>query len=317
VITNLVVTLCVIAVAVLLGWATWKVRKASNPLAKWGGLVVGGFFTLILAFVSLAATKGMAYSYAPRGKPARDLKVELTPQRVERGKHIAEMWCAGCHTKNNQLPLSGGKNLSEEAGMPLGDLYPLNLTPFGRLKDYTDGEIFRAVREGADKNRRRLAVMSAQRVRNLSDDDLMSVVAYLRSQPPVENVTPPPRMTWMTVAMAGAGMLPTQPDLTVDTIIAPAPDTTAAYGKYMVTWMGCDECHGTLYKGGGGGVMPIAPSIHSVKSWSRDAFIATMRTGKTPFGKQLDSLKMPWVSVGRGTDGELTAMYNYLKTLPN
>ncbi len=317
VLPNLVVTICVIAVAVLLGWATWRMRKATNPFAKWGSLVVGGFVTLIITIVSLAAVKGLAYGYTPRGKPVRDMKVELTPQRVERGKHIAEMWCAGCHTLNNQLPLSGGKNLSDDAGMPLGDLYPQNLTPAGRLKDWTDGEIFRAIREGADKDRKRLPVMSAQRVRNLSDEDLMSVVAYLRSQPAVENPTPPTRMTFMTVAMAGAGMLPMQPDLTVDTIIAPAPDSTATYGKYMVGWMGCDECHGALYKGGGGGVIPITPSIHSVKSWTRDGFIATMRTGTTPFGKKLDSLMMPWVNVGRGTDAELTAIYNYLKALPN
>jgi mono/diheme cytochrome c family protein len=314
--SNLVWTVCFFALTAVGVWLLVRLRHA-RPVVKYLGWVGGGLVVLILAFVSVAAVKGMAYGYTPRGKPVRDMKVELTPERVARGKHIAEMWCAGCHTQNTQLPLSGGKNLSDEAGMPLGDMYPQNLTPAGRLKDWTDGEIFRAVREGADKDRRRLPVMSAQRVRNLSDDDLMSVIAYLRSQPPVQNPTPPSRMTFLTVAMAGAGMLPTQPDLTVDTIIAPAPDTTATYGKYMVGWMGCDECHGALYKGGGGGVMPIAPSIHSVKSWTRDGFIATMRTGTTPFGKKLDSLMMPYQMVGRGTDAELTAIYNYIKSLPN
>lgn len=316
VITNLLLTCVVIALTAGLGWVTWRMRRASNAFVKWGGMLVSAFFTLILAFVSVSAVRGLAYAYTPRGKPPRDLKVELTPQRVERGKHIAEMLCAGCHTTNTQLPLSGGKNLSDEAGMPLGDLYPLNLTPAGRLKDYSDGEIFRAIREGADKNRVRLNVMSAQRVRNLSDDDLMSVIAYLRSQPPVANPTPAPRLTFLTVAMAGAGLLPRQPDLTVDTIVAPPEDTSAAYGQYLAGWMGCDECHGPALKGGGGGVMPIAPNIHSVKSWSRDGFIATMRTGKTPFGKQLDSMQMPYQMVGRGTNVELTAMYKYIVSLP-
>jgi mono/diheme cytochrome c family protein len=317
VLTNLVVTCVVVAITVALGWFTWQMRRSTNKLAKWSVLVVGGFLTLLCTLVSVLGVKGLAFAYTPRGGPVRDLKVERTPERVARGKHIAEMWCAGCHTKNTELPLSGGRNLSDDAHMPLGDLYPINLTPAGPTKDWTDGQIFRAIRRGADNNGKRLPVMSAQRVRNLSDDDIMSVIAYLRSQPPVDNLTPPPRLSFLTVVMAGAGALPYLPDLPPDTsIAAPAPDTTAEYGHYMVKWIGCDECHGALYKGGGGGVMPVAPSIHSVKSWTLEGFIATMRTGKTPFGKELNADMMPWKLVGRGTDAELKAIYKYLKTLP-
>ena len=50
----------------------------------------------------------------------------------------------------------------------------------------------RAIRDAADNRNRRLPVMSAQRVRNLSDEDIYSVIAYIRSQPPVQHETPPP-----------------------------------------------------------------------------------------------------------------------------
>jgi mono/diheme cytochrome c family protein len=253
--------------------------------------------------------------YAPHGRPVRDLKVEQTPERIARGQHIANTWCVGCHSLNGQLPLSGGKNLSDEAGIPLGDLYTINLTPAGPLANWTDGQIFRAIRDGADERGRRLPVMSSQRVRNLSDADIESVIAYIRSQPPVQHETPPPAPSFLAVVFAGAGMLPYLPDMAPDTIVAPRPDATAVYGQYLVKWMGCDECHGPNLTGGGGGVMPKGPSIHSVKGWTRDGFLAAMRTGKTPYGLQLDSLMMPWTFVGRLTDAELTAMHAYLRTL--
>ena len=111
-------------------------------------------------------------------------------------------------------------------------------------------------------------------------------------------------------------MLPSQPELTTDTIIAPAADTSLTYGDYTVGWFGCDECHGPQLTGGGGGVVPKGPSLRSVKNWSSDGFASAMRTGKTPFGKQLDSTLMPYNFVGRATDAELTAIYKYLVSLP-
>jgi mono/diheme cytochrome c family protein len=314
--TNALIWLAVIGLTLAIVWLTLRARRASRPVSKWVGILGGGLFSLILLLVSGVSTRGMFLLYSPRGRPVREMTVEKTPERIARGQHIANAWCAACHTLNGQLPLSGGKNLSDEAGMPLGDLYTINLTPAGPLATWTDGEIFRAIRDGADNKRRRLPVMSAQRVRNLSDDDIKAVIAYLRSQPPVQHETPPVRPSFLTVAFAGAGMLPLLPDMAPDSIVAPPHGANKEYGRYVVKWMGCDECHGPQLTGGGGGVLPKGPSLRSVKGWTRDGFIAAMRTGKTPFGTQLDSLQMPWNFVGRLTDDELTAMHAYLVTLP-
>jgi len=314
--SNAIVTLLVIALTLVVVRLTVRARKAERPISKWAGIAGGALFSLILLLISGSSTRGMALLYVPRGRPLReDVAVERTAERITRGQHIANTWCATCHTLNGQLPLSGGKNLSDEAHMPLGDLYTINLTPAGPLSSWTDAEIFRAIRDGADKNRRRLPVMSAQRVRNLSDEDLKSVIAFLRSQPPVKNETPPPRPSFLVVLLAGVNMLPLLPDMAPERIIAPVPGPTHAYGQYMVKWMGCDECHGASLTGGGGGVVPKGPTLRTVKGWTRDGFIATMRTGKTPFDKQLDSTLMPWKFVGRATDDELSAIYTYLVSL--
>jgi mono/diheme cytochrome c family protein len=315
VLTDVLTLLCVIALAVAVVWLTLRVRRSPRPAAKWAGVIGGSFFSLILLLISGLGAIGLVKLYAPRGRPVREMTVERTPERLARGQEIANTWCVGCHSVTQQLPLSGGHNLSEEAGIPLGDLYPINLTPGGPLKDWKDGEIFRALRDGADNKGHRLPVMSAQRARNLSDADIMSVIAFLRSQPAVQRETPPPNPSFLAAVMTGAGMVPSLPGLAPDTIVAPPRGPTVEWGGYMVGWMGCDECHGPNLTGGKPGFMPIGPNLRSVKGWTADGFIATMRTGKTPFGKQLDSLQMPWKILGRATDEDLTAIHAYLKTL--
>lgn len=313
--TDALVLLLVIAAALTVVWLTLRVRRSPRPAARWAGVIAGSFFALILLLIAGLGAKGMIRFYSPHGRPVRDMNVELTPERLARGREIANTMCAGCHTQNGQLPLSGGRNLSDEIPVQLGDLYPINLTPAGPLKTWTDGQIFRAIRDGADDKGNRLPVMSAQRSRNLSDEDIRSVIAYLRSQPPVQNETPLPNPNFLAMVMTGAGMVPSLPGMAPDTIMAPPRGPTVEYGAYMVGWMGCDECHGPDLVGGKPGLLPIGPNLRSVKGWTRDGFIAAMRTGKTPFGKQLDSIQMPWKTIGRASDDDLTAMHAYLVTL--
>jgi mono/diheme cytochrome c family protein len=312
---NTLYLLAFLALTVGVIWLTLRARRLQGAALKWAAIGAGGLFSLILLLVSGLGTKGMFNLYSPRGRPVRAMSIERTPERVARGQHIANAWCANCHSLNGEVPLSGGKNLSDEAHMPLGDLYTINLTPAGPLKDWTDGEIFRAVREGADKNGKRLPVMSAQRVRNLSDEDLSSVVAYIRSQPAVQHETPPPNPSFLLAMMVGAGLVPSMTGLPPENIQAPTPGPTAEYGKYIVGWIGCDECHGASLTGGGGGVVPKAPTLRTVKGWTREGFITALRTGKTPFGKQINGRMMPYKQIGRLSDDELSAIYAYLNTL--
>jgi mono/diheme cytochrome c family protein len=303
-----------IVITAVVIWLTVTAWRSPRDAIKWPLGILGGIFSLILLLITTLGAKGVIQLGATSDRVAPDLRVQILPERVARGREIAN-WCAGCHSRTNAPPLSGGKNLSEEAKMPFGDLYPINLTPAGPLKTWTDGQIFRAIRYGIDEKGKRLPVMSAQSVGFLSNDDIQSVIAYLRTQPPVESVTPPPNPSFLAAIMTGAGLLPKRSHPVADIIVAPQRGPTAAYGEYMVTWMGCDECHGPNLVGGKSGFLPIGPNLRSVKNWSADGFIATMRTGKTPFGKQLDSLQMPWPVLGKLSDQDLTALHAYLHGL--
>jgi mono/diheme cytochrome c family protein len=242
-----------------------------------------------------------------------------TPEQIERGKHIANAFCTSCHSVSKELPLAGGVDLGEDFPIPLGSFVSSNLTPAGPLKDWSDGEIFRAIRNGVDRDSRGLFVMSNFRGRNLSDEDIQALVAYLRSQPAVttEIVDPPDQPVLLGFIMLGAGMLPAgQPPMT-DVITAPSKGPNVEYGEYILSYQDCRDCHGENLLGGQEGQLaPFGPNLKLVKGWTQEQFIATLRTGVDPSDHALDPAKMPWKSIGRMDDEELTAIYLYLSNLP-
>ena len=61
---------------------------------------------------------------------------------------------------------------------------------------------------------------------------------------------------------------------------------------------------------------PQGPDLNLVKEWKLEEFVATMRTGVDRSGHEL-SKQMPWQSIGRMSDEELKAVYEYLTRLPN
>jgi hypothetical protein len=56
-----------------------------------------------------------------------------------------------------------------------------NLTPAGQLSQWSDGDIFRVIRNGVDKDGRWLIIMSNTNFGKLSDDDTQAGIAYIRS----------------------------------------------------------------------------------------------------------------------------------------
>ncbi len=63
----------------------------------------------------------------------------------------------------------------------IGDFWAPNLTPAG-LADWSDGEIVRAIREGVGRDGRSLLSVPSATFRNLSDSDVLALLAYLRTQ---------------------------------------------------------------------------------------------------------------------------------------
>ena len=187
--------------------------------------------------IRLGARRILQESTFRRSRSAADIKVAATPEQLARGAKIARI-CAACHSPTENPPLTG-QNLFGNGGPPVGTMYAANLTPAGEIKDWTDGEVIRAIREGIHKNGRSLIVMPAEVFRNLSDADVQSVVAFLRSQPAAGAPTPPTKLN-VVGALLIALVFPTAAQTPItQPVVAPPEGTSADYGKYLVSIAAC------------------------------------------------------------------------------
>jgi len=94
-----------------------------------------------------------------------------------------------------------------------------------------------------------------------------------------------------------------------------------ALGKYLAVT--CTGCHGQGFGGGKiPGVGPKWPAASNLTPggnlghWSQEQFVAVLRIGRTPEGRQLDPRYMPWPQLGMMTDAELSALWDYLRAVP-
>lgn len=309
--------LIMVAVTILFAWLAWRSWKTTRARLKWPGVVLSGLLVIILGLVTAVAAKGTVQIYAPRGNPVPTITVEGTPQQIARGEHIAALICSACHTLEGTLPLSGGKDFVEEIGLPLGSFIPPNLTPAGGIGDWSDGELARAIREGTDPTGHLMPLMSTNAFYRLSEEDLVSVVAYLRSQPPVQHEGPQgSRPSFLAAIFAGAGLLPFKSVPPATFAVAPPKGPTAEHGAYIAGYLDCALCHGEDLSGGKGGLTPAGPSLRVVKEWTPDQFITTLRTGVSPHGHALDPDQMPWKFFGKLDDEDLTAVHAYVTSFP-
>jgi len=311
---NIIIWVVLAAASVLVGWLAWRAWHAKKALVKWGGGILGSLLTIVVGALTVVALIGLVKFFTLRKAAVPDVQVAGTPEQIARGEYLASTMCASCHSPNRELPLAGGVDLGQDFPMKLGTFVSANLTPGGPLKDWSDGEIFRALRNGVDRQGRWLVVMSINRVRNMSDADLQAVIAYLRSQPAIADTVqdPPDRPNFLAVLLLGAGKLPQGQPPIEGVIVAPPAGPTRLYGQYVVGYQDCRDCHGEdLHGGTPGQIPPVGPDLAEVKYWTQEQFVTALRTGMNPSGHMLSD-QMPWEVLGRMTDDDLAAVYAYL-----
>ena len=305
-----------IVAAALLAWLSYRAWRTRNGLLKWGGTGLAALLSTTVTLTSLIAIVGLFKLHA-RSAPAPVLEVATTSERILRGKAISDGFCSACHSTTGTL--TGGLDVGDHFPVPIGSFISSNLTPVGRLTGWSDGDIFRAIRNSVAPDGRWLIIMSYTNAGKLSDEDIRAVIAYIRNLPAIGKPTgnQPDRLNLLGVALLGAGMLPTGNKVIIGPITAPPTSSTLLYGEYILSYQDCRACHGAKLTGGVPGQLgPLGPDLNLVKRWKLEEFVATMRTGIDPNGHELGK-EMPWRPIGRMSDEELGAIYEYLTHLPN
>jgi mono/diheme cytochrome c family protein len=309
---NILIWLGLVLAAGLLFWLARRALRLRNPVARWPLALLATLPALLVSLIVGLIGLGYAKLYLPRTATPMALDTAAAPELIARGEHLARTTCVACHTTNNELPLSGGVDLGTHSPMPIGVIVPPNLTPAGPLKDWTDLEIAQAIRNGRHKDGRVL-LMPTESLRNLSDEDVSALVAFLRSQPPVHNETPDLNASPLLAAVFGVGLAELGVPPVAGSVTAPPKQPDATYGAYVISYQDCQSCHGADLNGSQGGLGPAAPSIPGiVRTWTLEQFIQTMRTGVDPTGHTIQE-PMPWRMLGKMDDVELTALYYYLR----
>jgi hypothetical protein len=237
--------------------------------------------------------------------------------------------CTGCHSQKDWnthgAPVQPGMNLAGQTvdieGFPGSAAFP-NITPDQETGsgNWSDDQIARAIREGIKHDDTTLfPMMPYSTFKILSDEDVASVVVYLRSVPAVHHVVPKMQIKFPVNRLVNGA-----PEPVTAPVPSPNLSDSIARGKYYVT-LGCG-CHraiegkdyagGEHLKGPWGEVTSanITPDASGISYYDEAKFIAALRTGYVG-SRKLNSI-MPFGEFKGLTDDDLKAMYAYLKTVP-
>jgi len=292
-----------------------------KKVLKWIGIVLAGLVGILIVGVigiSISANSRMNKTYN-----VEPVAVTIPEDRkaIERGEYIYAASCAGCHGDD----LAGTGFIDDPA---IGYIPAPNLTSGqgGIGSTYNDTDFVRAIRHGISGDEKPLMIMPAKAYWYFSDEDLGAVIAYVKSATPVDNVFEEKKIKLlgrilMSVGAFGEVFAAEVLDHDAARPSAPQSGVTADYGEYLVNTGDCSNCHGANLAGAQSPEpgSPFSPNLTPggvLAIWMADEFIETMRTGITPYGRQLDPNFMPYEDFGRLNDEDLTAMFLYLQSLP-
>lgn len=310
-------------------------------MKKLGKILLWTLVLLVLVLVAgISTTIGWRPFLGPRARTLTTRKFDVTPARFQRGQYLVNnvTACMDCHSEHDWTQhdapvvpgmLGAGQDMSLMKGLP-GQVVAPNITPDSETGagTWSDDQLARAIREGVGHDGRALfPMMPYQDFRALSDEDVASIVVYLRSIPPVKKQRPQTRLIFPVNYLIRS--VP-QPITEAD----PDPDlsTPEKRGKYLVEIAGCVDCHtpqdahgqplpgmefsgGMVFEGPWGRVASanITPDPSGIPYYDQALFIQTIRTGMVK-ARPLNQI-MPW-HVYRGmTDEDLAAIFAYLKTI--
>jgi len=297
---------------------------------------------LLIAVIGGISMVGWQVVLGPDKRPTSAEKFDATEARLARGKYLVEgpAHCFFCHTEHDLTgpePLYPIVQAKKGAGwvMPIPELNnpaARNITqdPETGIGNWTDDEIARAIREGVRKDGTALfPIMPYMEFSRMDDEDVKSIVVYLRTVPAVKNTVPKRQLPGPLEYLVNTMPKP---------LTTPQPSHPSATpeerGSYLVTIAGCDGCH-TITKDGvpmpgmkfGGGQRFDIPGVErpvftanltsdpsGIAHYDESLFIQTLRTGQMG-GRTLNHI-MPFEFFKNMTDEDMRDIFAFLRSQP-
>lgn len=314
--TALKIVLGVLGVLVLLGAAgyVWAATSANAALAR----------TFETHRVEIPIPFPLTDEERAALAPDEDPDAVALASAIERGRHLLEAryGCRECHGAN----FGGGVMIDDPM---LGTALGPNLT-LGRgsvTASYTAADWDRAVRHGIAPDGTPM-VMPAVDFQLMSDQELSDIVAYVRTQPPVDNDVPPARLGPLGRVLLATGALPLSAELipshaSAHASVPPTTEVSVEFGRHLAGV--CSGCHGPTFAGGpipGGDpswapAKNLTPHADALGPWTYGDFVRALREGRRPDGTALLEPMTFVLPAGQSmSDVELEALWTYLRSLP-
>lgn len=293
-------------------------------------LLIGVFSYITLAF--------------PNVDPPTDMKIEITEDRIERGKYLANhvMLCMDCHAERDWSLFSGppkpgteglgGDRFDQTMGFP-GEYYARNITP-AAIGDWTDGELFRLITTGVKRDGTPIfPVMPYPNYGKMDEEDIKSVIAYIRTLKPIDGSHPESKSDFPFNFI-----LRTIPKNATPNGIPPKSNQIA-YGEYLTNAAACGDCHTKFEKGeftgpflAGGrefmfpdGSIIRTPNLTAhetgLKIWTSKMFVDKFKmyadSSYVPQQVKPGEFQsiMPWIMYAGMDTEDLEAIYAYIRTI--
>jgi mono/diheme cytochrome c family protein len=294
---------------------------------------------ILLLVLGITFTIGWRPFIGPKTRPLTQVKFESTPARLVRGAYLVNnvASCMDCHAPHqwtahdSPIPpnmVGAGQDMTFLKGLP-GQVVAPNISPDPETGagTWTDDQLARAIREGIGHDGRALfPLMPYEHFRHMSDEDLASVIVYLRSLPAVRQPQPSTQIIFPVKYL-----IRTVPEPVESPVPEPDVSTPEKRGAYLVEMAGCSDCHTPQDSQGqplpnmdfaGGFVLDgpwgraVSANITSDPSgipyYDLAIFTGVFRTGFVK-SRQLNQI-MPWSEYRGMTDDDIAAIFAYVKT---
>lgn len=233
-----------------------------------------------------------------------DYKTEAA--KIAHGRRLVYILdCTGCHGRNLQ-----GTDLADKPED--GAMYAPNVTLL--LSRYSDAEFERLIRHGQPKDGREFWFMPVESFQFLSDADLASIIAYLRTVKPGGKALPAFTFNQVEQKDVDKGLLGNASAQIEKYRNDPPVDLGPqhAWGRYLVKTT-CTACHNNALQGWEG----FTPNLDIAGAYSKEELTRLLTTGEAKAKKDVGMSRVARRQFSHLTPKEREAIVDYILARAN